>query len=237
MNACVVVPTYNERENIKPLLERLRKVGIPGLNVLFVDDSSPDGTAEAIRGEMAKDPAVHLLVRSGKKGIGSAHITGFSEAMKNLGAEILLEMDADLQQPPEKIPDLIASVASGADVAVASRKVEGGGAVGWSIWRRAVSRGANFYARVLLGIPVRDCTSGFRALNRKAALALVESEAQASEYYFQVASLYLLKRLGMKMAEIPFVFGGRTAGRSKLSTREIVSFFFGVLKLRMSSIG
>ncbi len=237
MNACVVIPTYNERENIKPLLRRLREIGMPGLELLFVDDSSPDGTADVIREEMSGDASVHLLLRGSKQGIGSAHIEGFAEAMREYAADVLVELDADLQQPPEKIPELVASVRSGADVAVASRKVTGGGTVGWSLWRRTVSSGANFYARVLLGIPIRDCTSGFRALSRNAAQVLVEGKVQASQFYFQVASLYLLKKQGMKMVEIPFVFGERRSGRSKLGWGEIVGFFFGVLRLRLSSIG
>jgi len=237
VNACVVVPTYNERENIKPLLERLRGTGIPGLEVLFVDDNSPDGTAAAIREEMSQDASVHLLLRSSKQGIGSAHLEGFAEAIKEHGADVLVELDADLQQPPEKIPELVAAVNSGAGVAVASRKVTGGGTAGWSLWRRTVSAGANYYARVVLGIPVRDCTSGFRALSRDAAQVLIEGKVQASRFYFQVASLYLLKRHGMKMVEIPFVFGERRSGKSKLSWGEIVGFFFGVIRLRLSSIG
>lgn len=237
MNACVVVPTYNERENIKPLLERLRGTGLPGLEVLFVDDSSPDGTADVIRDEMSRDASVHLLLRGGKQGIGSAHIEGFAEAISEHGADVLVEIDADLQQPPEKIPELVAAISSGADIAVASRKVPGGATVGWSVWRRTVSSGANLYARFVLGIPIRDCTSGFRALSKNAARILLESKVQASQFYFQVASLYVLKKRGMGMVEIPFVFSGRHAGRSKLWWGEIFRFFFGVLILRLSSIG
>jgi dolichol-phosphate mannosyltransferase len=237
VKACVVVPTYNERENIKPLLDRLRKVDFPGLQVLFVDDSSPDGTSDEIRKEITKDPSFHLLVRGTKKGIGSAHIDGFAEAIRELGADVLIEMDADLQQPPEKIPELVSAVSAGADVAVGSRKVSGGGAVDWSLWRRTVSRGANFYARTVLGIPVKDCTSGFRALNKAAAQFLVESDSQTSEFFFQVASLYKLKKRGMRMVEVPFIFGARAAGKSKLSRGEFFGFFIGVLKLRSSSTG
>jgi dolichol-phosphate mannosyltransferase len=237
VKVCVVVPTYNERENIGPLLARIRKVTVPDLQVLFVDDSSPDGTADEIREEMRDDKSIHLLVRDSKKGIGTAHMEGFAESIKTLGADIILEMDADLQQPPEKIPELVAAVEAGADVAVASRKIPGGGTSGWGLWRRTVSSGANRYARFVLGIPVKDCTSGFRALNRRAANTLAESNALAAEFFFQVASLYLLKRRGMKMVEVPFVFGERAAGKSKLSGGEIGSFFVGVLKLRFSSIG
>jgi len=235
MNACVVVPTYNERENVAPLLERIRRLGMPGLQVLFVDDSSPDGTAAAIREEARRDSSVHLLVREVKKGIGSAHIEGFAEAIRSLSADVLVEMDADLQQPPEMIPELVAAVRAGADVAVASRKVSGGGTTGWSRWRRVVSWGANLLARTVLGIGIRDCTSGFRALSLPAAKVLVDGDLPAPDYSFQVASLYLLKKRGMKMVEIPFVFGGRKTGRSKLGWREVPRFFFSVLSLRLSS--
>jgi dolichol-phosphate mannosyltransferase len=177
------------------------------------------------------------MVRGGKLGIGSAHTEGFSEAMRKLDADVLVEMDADLQQPPEKIPELVAAIESGADVAVASRKVQGGGTLGWGFFRRTISWGANVYARTLLRIPVHDCTSGFRALSKRAASILVESQFRASEYYFQVASLYLLSKRNLKMVEIPFVFGARTAGKSKFSSREFVAFLFGVIRLRLSSIG
>lgn len=235
MIACVIVPTYNERENVAFLLQRIKAMRSRALHVLFVDDSSPDGTAEVVRREAEREAWVHLLVREGKKGIGSAHIEGFAEAIKSLSADMVVEMDADLQQPPEKIPELLAAVEAGADVAVASRKVPGGGAEGWSLWRRTVSWAASAYARNILGIGVRDCTSGFRALNRRAASLLVESGLRTPDYTFQVASLFFLKRRGMKFVEVPFVFGVRAAGKSKLGWGEILRFFFGVLRLRLSS--
>jgi dolichol-phosphate mannosyltransferase len=142
-------------------------------------------------------------------------------------------MDADLQQPPEVIPELVDAVRSGADVAVASRKVPGGGTQGWSFWRRTVSWGANTLARTVLGIGVKDCTSGFRALSLRAAKAIVEGELKTADYAFQVASLFVLKKRGMKMVEIPFVFGERKIGRSKLGRGEIVRFFFSVISLRL----
>jgi len=229
-----VIPTYNERENVEQLLRRVREMRTPGLHVLFVDDNSPDGTAEVIRSEAKSEDWIHLLVREEKKGIGSAHVEGFSEAIKSLLADAVVEMDADLQQPPEKIPELLTALQAGADVAVASRKVPGGAAIGWSLWRRAVSWGANAYARGVLGIDIKDCTSGFRALNRQAASLLIEAGLRAPDYSFQVASLYFLKRRGMKLVEIPFVFGERAAGKSKLGWGEILRFFFGVLRLRLS---
>ncbi|MDV3276836.1 MAG: polyprenol monophosphomannose synthase [Nitrososphaerales archaeon] len=231
-----MVPTYNERENIAPLLERLGKVALEGLHVLFVDDSSPDGTADVVREAMKGNESVHVLIREGKKGIGSAHIEGFARALETLSPDVLIEMDADLQHPPEKIPDLVAAIANGADVAVASRKVEGGGTEGWSLWRRGVSKGANVMAKVVLGLGVNDSTSGFRALSSRATRVLVDSELPSQSYFFQVASLYLLKKRGMKMVEVPFRFQARKAGKSKMGISEIVGFLLGVWKLRLFGV-
>jgi dolichol-phosphate mannosyltransferase len=231
--ACVVIPTYNERENVGPLVEAIESLRLPGLLVMFVDDSSPDGTADEIRRVAANRPYVHLIVRAGKKGLGSAHIEGFKHAMDELGAQVLMEMDADLQHPPSKIPELISALARGNDVVVASRKIEGGGTTGWSLWRRAVSGEANIFARLVLGLKVKDCTSGFRALDRRAAEILVDAHLPDSGYSFQVASLFYLKKRGMKMAEVPFTFGTRKLGSSKMGSGEIGRFFLSILRLRI----
>jgi dolichol-phosphate mannosyltransferase len=229
---CIVVPTFNERENIEPLVLAISAVG-SGLDVLFVDDLSPDGTADEVRRAAAGRANVHLIVREGKRGLGSAHVDGFRHAIESLGSDVLVEMDADLQHPPGKIPDLLAELARGYDVVVASRKIEGGGTTGWPLWRRAVSRGANLLARFVLGLEVKDCTSGFRALNRRSAEALVGARLPDSGYSFQVASLIYLKKMGMKMAEVPFTFQTRKAGKSKMGMTEILRFFVSVLKLRV----
>jgi dolichol-phosphate mannosyltransferase len=234
LKVCLVIPTFNERENIAPLLDRVKSVAIPDLHVLFVDDSSPDGTAEAVERAMARSPNVHLVKRPGKLGIGSAHVQGFAWALSNLSPEALVEMDSDLQHPPEKIPDLLKAVEGGADVAIASRKVQGGGTEGWSRWRMLVSSGANALARIVLGLGVKDSTSGFRALNAKAAKVVIEAAPSSNSYFFQVESLYALKTRGLKMVEVPFVFTARQTGRSKMGVGEIVGFFFGVWRLRFS---
>lgn len=232
MRICVVIPTYNEKENVAPLLDRMRKVGLQDLHVLFVDDASPDGTAEAVREEMSRDKSVQLLEREGKKGIGSAHLDGFRKAIETLSPEMLVEMDADLQHPPEVIPELAAAMQRGADVVLASRKVKGGGTVGWSLWRRVVSKGANVLAEAILGLEVKDSTSGFRALNQKAALSLVGAQLPTPAYSFQVASLYYMKKRRMKIVEIPFVFETRRAGKSKMGLGEVVGFFLDIWKVR-----
>ena len=232
LKACVIVPTYNERENVEAVALAVAAVD-PSLQVVFVDDSSPDGTADEVRRVAATNNNVHLLLRKGKMGLGSAHIDGFGYAMKELGAQAVVEMDSDLQHPPEKIPELVGALGGGCEVVVASRKVSGGGTTNWSLWRRTLSRGANLIARSVLGLGVKDSTSGFRALSRKAAEALVEAKLPTSSYSFQVASLFYLKKKGMGMKEIPFVFRARNAGKSKMGAGEIARFFWSILKIRI----
>ncbi|HEV2225932.1 MAG TPA: polyprenol monophosphomannose synthase [Nitrososphaerales archaeon] len=229
---CVVVPTYNERENVQALVESIEEAKLSDLSVLFVDDSSPDGTAEEVRKVAESRPWVRILSRENKKGIGSAYLVGFKEAVSQTGATILVEMDADLQHPASALPELIQAIAKGADVAVASRYVEGGGSSGWSRWRRLVSRGANAYARTLLRLPVRDATSGFRAYNSRASDELARSRLPAKGFEFQVAALYHLKR-DFKIVEVPYVFVTRKAGKSKLRLWDTLRFFFAVLRILM----
>ena len=233
---CVVVPTYNEKENVGPLVEGVEALGLPGLHVMFVDDSSPDGTADEVRRLAAERPNLHLVVRTEKKGLGGAHLEGFRRAMDDLDSQVLVEMDADLQHPPAKIAELVSALGGGYGVVVASRKVEGGGTTGWALWRRGVSRGANALARLMLGLAVKDCTSGFRALDRRSAELLTEARLPDSSYSFQVASLFFLKRKGVKMREIPFIFETRRAGRSKMGLGEILRFFVSVTRLRVLGV-
>ncbi|MGD1055644.1 MAG: polyprenol monophosphomannose synthase [Nitrososphaerales archaeon] len=230
---CVVVPTYNERENVGRLIEEVRSVAIPGLVLLFVDDTSPDGTGDLIRDIASRDPSVKLFVRSAKTGIGSAYQDGFREAISSIAPDIIIEMDADLQHPPSAIPELVRAIQAGADVAVGSRYVAGGGVPGWGLWRRTVSKGANAYARTMLGIKVRDATSGFRAYTRAKAEQLAFAALPARGFEFQVASLHLLKK-GSRFVEVPYKFAVRTAGRSKLGLADMARFFFSVIRIALS---
>jgi dolichol-phosphate mannosyltransferase len=229
---CAVVPTYNERENVEKLVEEVRKAAVPGLTLLFVDDTSPDGTGDLIRGIASRDPSVRLLVRSAKTGIGSAYQDGFREAISSIAPDIIIEMDADLQHPPSAIGELVRAVQAGADVAVGSRYVAGGGVSGWSLWRRTVSKGANAYARMMLHIKVRDATSGFRAYTRAKAEQVADATLPAKGFEFQVASLHLLK--GSRFAEVPYTFAHRTAGRSKMGLADMARFFFSVIRIAFS---
>jgi dolichol-phosphate mannosyltransferase len=230
---CVVVPTYNERENILALVQATKDAHVPGLTLLFVDDSSPDGTADVIGEAMAREPWVKLLRRKAKLGIGSAYQDGFKEAIASFSPDVLVEMDADLQHPPSLIPSLVGAVKTGADVAIGSRYVEGGSAPKFSLWRRTVSRGANAYAKVLLRISVRDATSGFRAYSRHAAEVIASTDLPARGFEFQVASLHLLKT-NMKMVEVPYSFAPRAAGRSKLGLYDMARFSVAVARLALS---
>ena len=230
---CVVVPTYNERENIEKLIEEVRRAAVPGLTLLFVDDTSPDGTGDLIRDIASRDPSVRLLVRSAKTGIGSAYQDGFREAVSSIAPDIIIEMDADLQHPPSAIGELVRAVQAGADVAVGSRYVAGGGVSGWSPWRRTVSKGANAYARTMLRIKVKDATSGFRAYTRAKAEQVAHAVLPAKGFEFQVASLHLLKE-GSRLVEVPYTFAVRTAGRSKLGMADMARFFFAVIRIALS---
>ncbi|MGD0319868.1 MAG: polyprenol monophosphomannose synthase [Nitrososphaerales archaeon] len=229
---CAVVPTYNERENVERLVEEVRRAAVSGLTLLFVDDTSPDGTGDIIREISSRDPSVKLLVRGAKTGIGSAYQDGFREAILSIAPDIIIEMDADLQHPPSVIGELVRAVQAGADVAVGSRYVAGGGVSGWSLWRRTVSRGANAYARTMLRIKVRDATSGFRAYTRAKAEQVANAVLPTKGFEFQVASLHLLKE--SRITEVPYIFADRTAGKSKLGVADMAQFFFAVIRIALS---
>ena len=227
---CVVVPTYNEKENIAPLVESIERADISGLSLLFVDDSSPDGTAEEVRRLSEQKPWVDLLSRGSKKGIGSAYQDGFKAAIKTFGPDVLVEMDADLQHPASTLPVLVGAIRDGADTAIASRYIPGGGISGWGRLRRIVSRGANAYARSMLGLKVKDATSGYRAFSKAAAEAIAQAELPAKGFEFQVATLHLLKDR-WKIVEVPFTFTERTAGKSKLGIKDMAKFFVAILRM------
>jgi dolichol-phosphate mannosyltransferase len=230
---CVVVPTYNERENIEATIAAVEMAKIPGLSLLFVDDSSPDGTADEVKRAGESRPWVKLLVRRDKMGIGSAYQDGFKAAFTLTDPTILVEMDADLQHPASGLPSLVDAIRGGADVALASRYVNGGGISDWSLARRTVSRGANFYARTFLQLPVKDATSGFRAYARLAAEEVAYARLPAKGFEFQVAALYLLKGHS-RIVEVPYMFVSRKAGKSKLGLWDVIRFFFAVARMSLS---
>ncbi len=208
----VVVPTYNEAENVDLLVEAVLAQG-SDYEVLIVDDASPDGTAEIVAAKAATEPRLHLLRRNGKLGLGTAYVDGFMEAMR-LGADLVLQMDCDLSHDPRDLPRLVAAPA---DMACGSRYVAGGETVGWPWHRRLVSQGASLACRSLLGVPLQDVTGGFKCWRREVLEELPLEEVRCRGFAFQIEMNYLCWRAGYRMTEVPVTFVSRQQGRSKLS--------------------
>ncbi|MEX0826769.1 MAG: polyprenol monophosphomannose synthase [Acidimicrobiia bacterium] len=208
----VVIPTYDERESIESVA---RGVRAHGYRLLVVDDDSPDGTGEIADRLSERDGLISVLHRPTKQGLGRAYAAGFEAALRG-DPEIVCQMDADLSHDPERLPALVAAVEAGADLAVGSRLIPGGAIVDWPAGRRLLSRWGNRYARVALGVPVRDLTSGFRAF-RSHSLQRLESEScRANGYAFQIETVWRAHHAGMHIVEVPITFSERTAGKSKL---------------------
>jgi dolichol-phosphate mannosyltransferase len=224
MKTLVVLPTYNESATIAEVLRRIRASSPHDVDVLVVDDSSPDGTAdlaEAVAGELG---GVEVLCRPGKSGLGSAYREAFTIALAR-GYEAVVEMDADLSHDPSVLGDLLGELAGGADLVIGTRYMPGGSIPDWSWPRRAISRTGNVYARYMLGISARDATSGYRAYHRRALERLDLSNIRADGYGFQIEMAYEVERAGGRLAEVPIEFRDRTLGRSKMSSRIIVEAF------------
>ena len=216
----VVVPTYNERENVASIVGRVR-AAVPAAHVLVADDSSPDGTGQIADGLAADDDQVHVLHRPGKAGLGAAYLDGFGWGMRH-GFDVLVEMDADGSHLPEQLPDLLARIDAGADLVLGSRYVPGGSVVNWPRHREVLSRGGNTYVRLVLGVPLRDATGGYRAF-RRSALEAIGLDAVASQgYCFQVDLAWRAVLAGLRVEEVPITFVEREAGVSKMSRGIVV---------------
>ncbi|MDJ0924675.1 MAG: polyprenol monophosphomannose synthase [Acidimicrobiia bacterium] len=208
----VVVPTFNEAENIRLIAEAVRGLG---LRLLVVDDGSPDGTGD-IADELARDDdGISVLHRTSKEGLGPAYSAGFTWGLQN-GADILCEMDADFSHDPADLPRLVAAVEDGADLAIGSRYVPGGGVDNWPWHRRWLSRGGNLYARFMLGTRINDMTAGFRAFRAEALGKLDYGSCEASGYGFQVEMAWNAAETGLDVREVPIIFRDRTRGTSKM---------------------
>jgi dolichol-phosphate mannosyltransferase len=226
--ALVIVPTYNERETIVPLVDRFFEVAHGHTELLVVDDSSPDGTADVVRSLAAGNSAVHLLERPGKQGLASAYIAGFRWGLAR-GFDAVVEMDGDLSHDPRAVPQLLAGL-SDADVVIGSRYVAGGRVEDWSFLRRRLSEAANVYARALLHLSVRDSTSGFRAY-RASWIAAQDLDSITTEgYAFQIELTLRAQRSGARIVEVPITFADRAQGKSKLSRRIILEALLQVAR-------
>jgi dolichol-phosphate mannosyltransferase len=230
MNATVCLPTYNERENLEKMV---RALGAHGVRVLVADDNSPDGTGE-IADRLAQElDYVDVLHRPQKEGIGPAYIAAFQRALQT-DTELILEMDCDFSHDPADVPRLIAACAGGADIALGSRYVPGGGTRNWGLLRRIVSWGGSFYARVILGLPVHDLTGGFKCFRRTVLESIDLDAIHSKGYAFQIEMTYRAVRRGFSVAEVPIVFVDRTEGTSKMSRTIFLEAVVRVPVLRLT---
>jgi dolichol-phosphate mannosyltransferase len=228
--ALIVVPTYNERDNVGEVVTRFL-ASVPAANILFVDDNSPDGTGEVLDALAAKDPRLHVLHRAGKLGLGTAYLDGFRWGLAQ-GYEYLFEMDADFSHDPKYLPGMLALAEGGADVVVGSRYVDGGGTENWGLGRKIISRGGSLYARTILGVKVRDLTAGFICWRRRALEAIDLEAVHSNGYSFQIEMKYRALRAGLRVVETPIVFPDRRIGQSKMSRAIVAEALLMVWKLR-----
>ena len=233
-DAVVCLPTYNERENLERMVRALGEVLPAGASVLVIDDNSPDGTGRIADRLAAELPWVAVLHRPAKQGLGRAYVDGFRHALAD-GAELVLEIDCDFSHDPADVPRLIAAVEDGADLALGSRYVPGGGTANWGLVRRLLSRGASIYTRVLL-MPIHDATGGFKCFRRR-VLETIELEAiDAAGYVFQIETTYRALRKGFRVVEVPIRFVDRTEGESKMSRAIVLEAIWKVPLLRLRAL-
>ncbi len=221
----ICIPTYNEREVLPSIVEAVR-AAVPDATLMIVDDNSPDGTGAIADGLAAKDPAVRVLHRAGKEGLGAAYLHAFRLALDE-GWERIVQMDADFSHDPKDVPRLLAALADGADLAVGSRYVRGGGTQNWGLGRRLISRGGGTYARVALGTSVHDLTAGFKAWKAETLRGIDLPSVDAKGYGFQIEMTYRTLQNGFRVVEVPILFVDRRVGASKMSG----SIFFEALTL------
>ncbi|HXV94509.1 MAG TPA: polyprenol monophosphomannose synthase [Pseudonocardia sp.] len=210
----VVIPTYDERDNLGPILSRLH-AAVPAADVLVVDDASPDGTGELADEMAAADPRIRVLHRSGKSGLGAAYLAGFAAALEG-EHQVVVEMDADGSHAPEDLPALLEALDE-ADLVIGSRYVDGGQVLNWPGHREWLSRGGNLYSRLALGVPIRDITGGYRAFRRQVLEELDLQQVSSQGYCFQVDVAYRAVQAGFRVREVPITFAERERGSSKMS--------------------
>ncbi|MCM1036117.1 MAG: polyprenol monophosphomannose synthase [Bacteroides sp.] len=235
-DAVVIIPMYNERENAAAIIDAVLSLPRP-MDVLVIDDNSPDGTAAIVRAKMAEAPGrVHIIEREGKLGLGTAYITGFKWALDR-GYDVVCEMDADFSHNPQDLPRLYDAVTEGgADVAVGSRYVTGVNVVNWPIGRVLMSYYASAYVRLVTRMPVRDTTAGFVCYRRRVLEALPLDDIRFKGYAFQIEMKFTAYKYGFRIAEVPIIFVNRVLGSSKMSGGIFGEAVFGVIRLRLGSL-
>jgi dolichol-phosphate mannosyltransferase len=228
----VIVPTYNEIDNLDRIAARLH-ASVPDAHLLVVDDNSPDGTGERADALAAEETWAHVLHREGKQGLGAAYLAGFSWAREQ-GYDVVVEMDADGSHAPEQLPRLLAALES-ADLVLGSRWVDGGSVVNWPRSREVLSRGGNAYTRIALGLPLRDATGGYRAYRRSVLDGVLASDVQSQGYCFQVDLAWKMWRAGARVVEVPITFVERERGESKMSRAIVVEALWRVTQWGLQS--
>lgn len=233
MRVLTVIPTYNEKENLPIVVERLR-AAVPDCDILVVDDNSPDGTGQLADSMAAEDNHINVLHRTVKDGLGGAYLAGFDWGLE-AGYDVLVEMDADCSHQPEQLPLLLQAVESGADLAIGSRYVPGGKTKNWPLHRQILSRGANLYTRLILGTKVKDITAGYRAYRREALQKLNLEGIDSKGYVFQVDLAWRSEQAGLKIVEVPITFVEREIGSSKMDGNIIVDSMTKVTRWGLSA--
>jgi dolichol-phosphate mannosyltransferase len=228
----VCLPTYNERENIEAML---RALALLDVRVLVIDDNSPDGTGEIADRLAAELDAVGVMHRERKEGLGPAYLAGFRRALAE-GADLIVEMDCDFSHDPTDVPRLVAAAEDGADLVLGSRYVPGGGTANWGLLRRIVSWGGSFYARVVLGVRIRDLTGGFKCYTRRVLETIDLDAIHSKGYAFQIEGTYRTLRKGFRVREVPIRFADRTQGTSKMSRTIFLEAVVNVPRLRFAAI-
>ncbi|MEM7539730.1 MAG: polyprenol monophosphomannose synthase [Chloroflexota bacterium] len=232
--ALVIVPTYNEQENIELMATQLR--ALPGnIHVLIVDDNSPDGTGEIADALATQDAGIHVIHRAGKLGLGTAYKAGFAYGLSR-GYRYICTMDADFSHSPDSVPDLLDGASTNYDLVIGSRYVPGGKIVGCTALRQFVSYGANWLAHIILGVAARDCTAGFRCYRRTVLETINLDAIFSSGYSFLVEMTFHCQRAGFRIGEVPITFVNRRMGNSKISKTEIYKAFYTLLRLRTSAL-
>ncbi|PIS42401.1 MAG: dolichyl-phosphate beta-D-mannosyltransferase [Candidatus Kerfeldbacteria bacterium CG08_land_8_20_14_0_20_40_16] len=227
----IILPTYNEKDNLTDLIEAILNLQIFNLHIIIVDDNSPDGTGRIADQLSQTHPGVSVIHREGKMGLGSAYITGFKRALA-VGADLIFEMDADFSHNPKEIPNFIKAIQEGYDVVVGSRRIPDGGILNWGIARNIMSKGAMWFSRLVLGLKTKDVTSGYRCYSQKVIKAINWGQIKSNGYSFQEETIFRCEKMSFKVKEIPIVFRDRVKGKSKLSKTEILNFFLTIIRLR-----
>ncbi len=232
--ALVIIPTYNEKDNILKVLDYVRGLNIPNLDVLIIDDNSPDGTAAIVKEYMKGHTKIALMEREGKMGLGTAYIAGFEYAIDRK-YDYIFEMDADLSHDPKVIPAFLEAIED-ADLVIGSRYLTGVNVINWPLMRLFISVMASKYTRIITGMPIKDCTSGFKCFRRAVLENIPFDEVSSNGYSFQIEMNFKAWKRGFRVKEIPIIFHDRTVGFSKMSKKIIMEAMFVVWKLKIFSL-